>query len=136
MKLPFLLIACTLASLSTQAQTTSAQSTDAPISEMLPMVFMAILAYMLLTAIRYFLDFRIKNKLIERGIAEHLTSLLATKDAEERKNDALKYALLFVGTGAGFLLAYFTAPLNLHSLAIMALSIGISYLAYYRFLKK
>lgn len=130
----FLFLLGLLAAPAAHAQTNALPT--AQVSEMLPLLFMGVLAYMLITAIRYFLNYRIKNKLIDRGMAEHLTSLLAAKDAEERKNDALKYAILFVGTGAGLLLAYFTAPLNLHSLAIMVLSIGLSYLLYYLLLKK
>ena len=90
---------------------------------------------MLTSLVKYFLEFRLKNKLIDRGMAEQLSTYLLSKNAHEKQNEAIKLAILFCGIGAGLTMTYLTAPINIHSLAIMAFSLGLSYLAYFFYLR-
>ncbi len=103
---------------------------------MFPILFMAFLVFMLTLLIKYFLDFRLKNKLIDRGMSEQLTAYLLDKNDREKQQEVIKLAILFCGIGLGLLLTYFTAPIHIHSLAIMAFSLGLSYLAYFLYLRR
>lgn len=110
---------------------------EAPIGQvLLPILFMAFLIFMLITLIRYFLEFRLKSKLIDRGMTEQLSAYLLDKNAQEKRNEAIKLAILFCGVGAGLGVTYLTAPIHIHSLAIMAFSLGLSYLAYFFYLRR
>jgi hypothetical protein len=100
---------------------------------LLPILFLIFLVFMLITLVKYFLDYRLKNKLTERGMSDQLSNY---QSAQEKQNDAIKLAILFCGLGIGLTLTYFTAPIDLHSLAIMAFSLGLSYLAYFLYLRK
>jgi Na+/H+ antiporter NhaD/arsenite permease-like protein len=107
------------------------------ISQMLlPILFMLSLVFMLVMLIRYFLEFRLKSKLIERGMAEQLSAYLFNKNDQEKQHEVIKLAILFCGVGAGLTLTYLTAPIDIHSLAIMAFSLGLSYLAYFFYLRR
>lgn len=101
-----------------------------------PILFMAFLVFMLTMLMKYFLDYRLKNKLIDRGMSEPLTAYLVDNNDREKQNEVMKLAILFCGIGMGLLLTYLTAPIHIHSLAIMAFSLGLSYLAYFFYLRR
>lgn len=101
-----------------------------------PILFTSFLIIMLITLVKYFLEFRLKNKLIEKGMAEQLSNYLVEKNGQEKQNDVIKLAILFCGIGLGLLFTYFSAPLDIHSIAIMSLCLGISYWVYFFYLKK
>lgn len=108
-----------------------------PLFEMIfPILFMIFLVFMLVSLIKYFLDYRLKNKLIDRGMTEQLSVYLSNKNDREKQHDAIKLAILFSGIGTGLIVTYLTAPIHLHSLAIMAFCLGLSYFAYFSYLRK
>lgn len=102
----------------------------------LPILFIGFLVFMLITLIKYFLEFRLKNKLIERGMSEQLSAYLSNKNSKERQHDAMKLAILFCGVGAGLAVTYLTTPIDIHSIAIMVSSVGLSYLVYFFYLRR
>ncbi len=102
----------------------------------LPIIFISFLVFMLVSLVRYFLEYRLKNKLIDRGMSEQLSAYLLSKNDQEKYNEVIKLAILFCGIGAGLTMTYLTAPINIHSLAIIAFSLGLSYLAYFFYLRK
>lgn len=101
-----------------------------------PILFISFLIFMLITLVKYFLDFRLKNKLIDRGMSEQLSAYLLNQNNQNNPNLVIKLAFLFCGIGLGLLITYLTAPVHIHSLAIMAFSLGFSYLAYFFYLRK
>jgi hypothetical protein len=110
---------------------------EAPIGQvLLPILFMAFLIFMLITLIRYFLEFRLKSKLIDRGMTEQLSAYLLDKNDQEKQREVIKLAILFCGVGAGLSITYLTTPIHIHSLAIMAFSLGLSHLAYFFYLRR
>ena len=111
-------------------------SEESPIEFIFPILFMSFLIVMLITLVKYFLEFRLKNKLIDKGMANQLSNYLVEKKEQEKQNEIIKLAILFFGIGLGLLFTYFSAPLNIHSIAIMSLSLGLSYWAYFLYLKK
>jgi hypothetical protein len=100
----------------------------------LPILFISFLIFMLTLLVRHFLDFRLKNKMIDKGLSDQLSTYLFHKN--DQKSDIIKLAILFCGIGAGLIITYFTRPINIHSLAIMAFSIGLSYFAYFFYLRR
>ncbi len=110
---------------------------SAPLGEIVfPILFISFLIFMLITAVKYFLEFRIKNKLIDRGMAEQLSAYLLSNNEQEKRNDVAKWAILLCGIGLGLIITYLTTPIDIHSFAIMAFSLGLSYWAYFFYLKK
>lgn len=108
-----------------------------PISEiLLPVLFILSLVFMLISLIRYFLEFRLKNKLIDRGMSEQLSAYLVKKNDKEKQHELIKLSILFCGIGLGLTMVYLTSPIHIHSLAIMAFSIGLSYLVYFFYLRR
>jgi hypothetical protein len=101
-----------------------------------PILFISFLIFMLSSLVKYFLDVRLKNKLIDRGMSEQLLAYLSSKNGQEKQNETIKLAILFCGIGTGLTMIYFTAPVHIHSLAIMAFSLGVSYLAYFFYLRR
>lgn len=102
----------------------------------LPVLFISFLIVMLTSLVKYLLDFRLKNKLIDRGMSEQLTAYLSAKNDREKQHEVVRVSILFLGLGLGLLLTYFTAPVDIHSFAIMAFSLGLSYLAYFLYLRR
>lgn len=103
---------------------------------LLPVMFISFLVFMLISLIKHFLEFRLKNKLIDRGMSEQLSAYILTKNDQEKQNELIKLAILFCGIGIGLTMIYLTGPIHIHSLAIMSFSLGLSYLAYYFYLRR
>ncbi len=121
----------------TETQSSPSETLAEPIAGIiLPILFIIFLVFMLISLIKYFLEFRLKNKLIDRGMSEQLSTYLLNNTDQEKQNEAVKLAILFCGIGTGLIFTYLTTPINLHSLAIMAFSIGLSYLAYFFYLRR
>ena len=90
----------------------------------------------ILTILKRIFDYRLKNKIVDKGIPENVaSSILQTKSSEDR-NINIKWFALLAGVGAGLTIIYFTLPLGIHSLAIMAFSISLSFLGYFFYLKQ
>lgn len=107
-----------------------------PLEFILPVLFISFLIVMLIHLVKYFLEFRLKNKLIDKGMSEQLSSFLSNKNDQEKQNETIKLSILFCCIGLGLLLTYFSAPVDFHSLAIMSFCFGLSYLLYFFYLKK
>lgn len=101
----------------------------------LAMIFVGLLVYLIISLVRYFLDHRLKNKLVDKGAAEHLAALIQDSNSTDKNDQAIRLAILFCGIGIGLMITYFTLPLHIHSLAIMSFSIGLSYMAHFFYLK-
>lgn len=120
----------------TKLKEMEAISGETPVEFILPILFMSFLIIMLITIVKYLLEFRLKNKLIDKGMADQLSNYLVEKNEQEKQNEIIKLAILFCGIGLGLLFTYFSAPIDIHSIAIMSLSLGFSYWAYFFYIKK
>jgi len=89
-----------------------------------------------LALVRYIMDHRLKNKIIDKGITNKMDLPFFQSNATEQSNASIRWMLLLAGVGIGFAIIHYTLPLGFHSLAIMALCIAGSFLANYFFLKK
>ena len=89
----------------------------------------------ILTILRWFLDFRLKSKLIGKEVPEALIHQLMQPEKKDAKAQAIKWFFIFIGIGIGLLIIKFSLPLGLHSIAILSFSVALGFLAYYYFIK-
>jgi hypothetical protein len=88
-----------------------------------------------LTIIKRFMDFRLKNKIIDKGIPENLISAILQPEAKEGANINIKWFSILASLGAALTIIHYTQPLGIHSLAIMAFCIAAGFLGYFFFIK-
>jgi hypothetical protein len=91
---------------------------------------------LLLAILKRILDFRLKNKIVERGIDQHIASSILQTNPGEDRNINIKWFAILAGLGSGLTIIHYTLPLGIHSLAIMAFSLAVSFLGYFLFLKR
>lgn len=100
-----------------------------------PLFVLGPLVILIITVTKYILDYKLKNKIIDRGISEQLANSILEKSVTDKKDDSIKWAFLLLGLSGGLTITYNTMPLDIHSLAIMVFSLGLSYLAYFFYLR-
>ena len=89
----------------------------------------------ILTILKRIFDFRLKNKIVEKGIPESLVSSILQANPKEDRNINIKWFAILAGLGTALTIINFTLPLGIHSLAIMAFCIAASFLGYFFFIK-
>jgi drug/metabolite transporter (DMT)-like permease len=87
----------------------------------------------ILAIIKRYMDYRLKAKIVDKGIPESIASSILQTNPKEDRNMNIKWFALLAGIGAGLVIVNYTQPLGIHSLAIMALSVSASFLGYYLF---
>jgi hypothetical protein len=85
----------------------------------------------ILQLVRQNLDFRLKNKILERQTEEHIVRQLLQPEKINPLNSVLQWICALVAIGVGFALINLTLPFGLHSLAIMAFSVAAGLGVYY-----
>jgi hypothetical protein len=90
----------------------------------------------ILAIIKTYLDHRLKNKIIDKGLAENIAASILQTHPNENRNSNIKWFSLLAGIGAGLTIVNYTQPLGIHSLAIMSFCISASFLGYYFFIKQ
>lgn len=90
----------------------------------------------ILTIMKRILDHRLKNKILERGITDSVALSILQTNPNENRNINIKWFAILAGLGAGLTIVNFTRPLGIHSLAIMAFCIAVSFLGYFYYLKQ
>lgn len=103
---------------------------------LVPLFAISLVVMLLIQITRYILDYKLKNKIIDRNISEQLAASILVKSETDKKDDTIKWAFLLLGLSGGLTLTYYSKPLDIHSLAIMAFSLGLSYLAYFFYLRR
>ena len=96
-----------------------------------------VLAFMvfILAVLKGIFEYRLKHKIVDKGIPENIISSLL-KDKGEGRNINIKWFAVLAGLGAGLTIVNYTLPLGIHSLAIMTFSIAFSFLGYFFYLKR
>jgi hypothetical protein len=97
-------------------------------------VTLSVMAF-ILAFLKSILEHRLKNKIVDKGVPENVVSSILQPGTSEEKHRNIKWFAILAGIGAGLLIVYYTQPLDIHSLAIMALSISVSFLGYHLFTK-
>ena len=96
----------------------------------------ALFMIFILTILKRVLEYRLKNKIVEKGIVENIASSILQTGTNENRHINIKWFAILAGIGAGLTIVNYTQPLGIHSLAVMAFSISLSFLGYYFFLKQ
>ena len=89
-----------------------------------------------LSILKRMLEYRIKNKIADKGISENLATSILQPSTKEDRSINFKWFSILAGIGTGLTIVDYTLPLGIHSLAIMSFSIAASFLAYHYFLKR
>lgn len=89
----------------------------------------------ILAIVKRVMDYRLKNKIVEKGIPENVISSILQTNPKEDRNINIKWFAILAGMGTGLTIIYYTLPLGIHSLAIMAFCIAAGFLGYFFFLK-
>src|SRR5215203_3647678 len=89
-----------------------------------------------ITIIKSILDFRLKSKMVDKGVADTVVEQFLQPEKRDAKTQAIKAFLILAGIAAGLTAINFTSPIGIHSFAIMAFSIALSFLGYFYFIKK
>ena len=95
-----------------------------------------LISMIILTIIKLILDHRLKSKMIEKGVSENVAAQFLQPTKKDSKNNAMKWFLILTGIGIGLTTIYFFLPIGIHSVAIMAFSIALSFLGYFYFLRQ
>jgi hypothetical protein len=97
---------------------------------------LALFMIFILTVMKRIFEYRLKNKVVDKGISENIISTILQKNTGEDKHINIKWFALLTGVSAGLTIVYYTQPLGIHSLAIMSFCIALSFLGYFFYLKK
>jgi hypothetical protein len=90
----------------------------------------------ILTILKRFFEYRLKNKIVDKGISENIASSILRTNVTDDRHINIKWFAILAGIGAGLTIINYTQPLGIHSLAIMAFSISLSFLGYYIFTRQ
>ena len=90
----------------------------------------------IITVIKSILDFRLKSRMVDKGVSDKVVEQFLQPQNRDAKTQAIKAFLILAGVGVGLTAIYFTSPIGIHSFAIMAFSIALSFLGYFYFIKK
>lgn len=81
------------------------------------------------------LEHSIKRKIIEKGISEELAASVLSTKTTDNQFDNSRWFMVLAALAIGLILVWYTSPLGIHSLAILAFSLALGFLAHYLFIK-
>jgi len=86
--------------------------------------------------LKQFYNYRIKNRMLDRGTEENIVQQMLQPDKKDDKRNVLQWFCMLSAIGAGILLVNWIRPFGLHSLAILAFSLAAGFGAYYYLAKE
>ena len=89
----------------------------------------------ILSVLKRMLDYRIKNRIVEKGVSEDLASSILQSDSGNGDVN-IKWFSILTGIGIGLMIVKYTLPLGIHSIAIMSFTTAVSFLGYHQYLKR
>lgn len=120
----------------TNAQNIGANKIDKEIFNVCATIFVVgLFMVFVLVILKRNLDFKLKNKIIEKGVSENIAASILEPSNKDERNSNIKWFAILTGLGLGFTIISYTLPLGIHSLAIMAFSIAAAFLGYFFFLR-
>lgn len=97
---------------------------------------MYLIASFILQIFRQHYNYRIKNRILDKGTEENVVRQILQPDKKENKNYKLQWFFALLSIGIGLILVTVIRPYGLLSLAIIALSLAAGFGAYYYFTKE
>jgi hypothetical protein len=99
-------------------------------------IFVVILVMIfILSVVKRMLDYRIKNRIVEKGVSGDLASSILRSDTGDGDVN-IKWFSILTGIGIGLMIVNYTLPLGIHSIAIMTFTIAVSFLGYHQYVKR
>lgn len=98
-------------------------------------IIIMVMAFILIF-LKKILEHKLKNKMLDKGVPETLVASILQKDPNSGKHNSMKWFFVLLGIGIGLCIVNYTLPLGIHSFAIMALSISMSFLCHYFYLQR
>ncbi|RYG01624.1 MAG: hypothetical protein EOO02_12370 [Chitinophagaceae bacterium] len=95
-----------------------------------------LIANWLLNMIRSWLEYRLKNRMMDKGASEFVITQFLQPQKKDTRTTAIKWSIISGGIGLGFALMFLFPPFGIHSVMIMSFCISLSFLSYYYFIKK
>lgn len=99
------------------------------------LIGIAIISFTILTIIKYWMEYRLKNRLIDKGLSENIINSILQNNKSRDKNSNIKWFAILAGLGIAFTIINYTLPLGFHSLIIMTFCLSASFLGYFLYLK-
>ena len=90
----------------------------------------------ILSVLKRMLEYRLKNKIADKGISESIASSILQPNTREDGAINVKWFSILAGMGVGLTIINYTLPLGIHSMAIMSFSIALSFLGYHYYLRR
>ena len=119
------------------AQSINAPTIDKEIFNVCATIFLVgLFMIFILGILKKSIDYRLKTKIVEKGIPENIASSILQTNPKQDRNINIKWFAILAGLGTGLTIIYYTLPLGIHSLAIMAFCIAASFLGYFIFLRQ
>jgi hypothetical protein len=136
MKKSFLTITAIGSTLVANAQNDSVSTVDKDIQVMIGIIILiALVSFTILTIIKHWMEYRLKNKAIDNGLSENVINSILQDGTNRNKNSNIKWFAILAGVGTALTIINYTLPLGIHSMAIMTFSVSASFLGYFFFLK-
>ena len=99
------------------------------------LILIALISFTILTIIKHWMQYRLKNKAIDNGLSENVINAILQNNTNSNKNSNIKWFAILAGVGTAFTIINYTLPLGIHSIAIMTFSVSLSFLGYFFYLK-
>ncbi|RFS17899.1 hypothetical protein [Emticicia sp. C21] len=101
------------------------------------MIFtLGLFMWFILAIMKRLMDNKLKNKIVDKGVPDSVVASVLKTNPKEDLNANVKWFAILAGLGVALTAIHYTQPLGIHSLAIMAFSIAVSFLGYFLFLKQ
>jgi hypothetical protein len=97
---------------------------------------MYVVTTFIMQVLKHHYNYRIKNRMLDKGTEENIVRQLLQPEKKENKNETLQWFCMMAAIGAGLILVSLTRPFGLHSLAILAFSMAAGFGAYYYFTRQ
>ncbi len=95
-----------------------------------------IVSVFLISIVKAILNFRLRSRMIEKGVSIEIMNQLLQPDQSEAKKNAVKSFLVLSGIGLAVAINMFFLPVGIHSLVITIFCLAFSYLTYYFYLRR
>jgi hypothetical protein len=129
--------AIVIAPLTLSAQDVNSEHMNMEVFNVISTIFVVgLFMVFIMNVMKRVIDFRLKRKIIEKGIPESLAASIIQTNPKEDRNINVKWFAILAGLGVALTIINYTQPIGIHSMAILAFSIAASFLGYYFFTRE
>jgi hypothetical protein len=97
------------------------------------LLLISVIAGFIINVVRLFFDYRIKTKIIDKGVPEEIVAHVLRPSGKDTKKLSFKWFSVLASIGMGLVIINLFRPFGIHSIIIMTFSVAAGFLAYYYF---